>query len=83
MSHLEADQSLEKWTPVVRKVALASRVLAVAQTRIEGAWSAYIDAVPGMDHEQECQYVLDYGTKLDERIARAIFPQFNEIPYDR
>lgn len=72
-----------EWAPVIRRSALASRVLAVAQTRIEGTWKAYIDAVAGMDHDFEYERVLSHGTELTEQIARAIFPQFSEIPYDR
>ena len=71
------------WTPLVVRSALAMKVLAVAQTRVEGAWSAYIDAVPGMDHEAEQEAVLRHGEKLPEAVARLLFPSMEAIPYAR
>ena len=73
----------ETWTPVVTRRALARRVLAIARTRIEGSWAAYIDAVPGINHELEQDEVLHNGEKLMEETARSLFPSFNEIPYAR
>lgn len=63
--------------------ALGTRVLAVAQTRREGGWCAYIDAVPGINHESEMTGVLSLGTKLPEEIARVLFPfePFGDLPY--
>lgn len=61
--------------------ALAPCVLAVAQTRIPGEWAAYIAAVPGRRHDMEYNHVLKYGTKLQEDVARALFPTFAELPY--
>lgn len=57
------------------------RVLVVAKTRVECSWAAYIDAVPGMNHAMEADAVLNHGDKLDERIARAVFPEFEGVPY--
>lgn len=54
---------------------------AVARTRVEGTWAAYVDAVPGNTHSAEFQAVLENGAKLIEPIARALFPQFKEVPY--
>ncbi len=62
---------------------LASKVLVVASTRVECAWCAYCDAVPGRSHEQEIQAVLHHGSKLSEKFARVLFPQFDEVPYAR
>ena len=70
------------WTPTIRVHALASRVLVVAQTRIEGTWSAYCDAVPGMNHDVEYDAVLRHGDKLLKEIAIILFPGFKEVPYD-
>ncbi len=56
--------------------ALGHKVLAVLCRRAEG-WSAYIDAVPGVDHDDEWPLVKRRGTKLDEDVARAIFPDFD------
>ena len=61
--------------------ALASRVLVVATTRIECAWCAYCDAVPGENHRREMDDVLRHGVKLNEKIARVLFPQFEGVPY--
>jgi hypothetical protein len=69
------------WTPAVHHVALSARVLAVYRTRIEGAWAAYVDAVPGQDHRKEREAVLETGAKLAEPIARLLFPHFNHVPY--
>jgi len=68
---------------MILKRAFAMRVLAVATTRIEGKWSAYIDAVPGYNHDAEFLPVLQEGEKLSEPIARIMFPEFNPIPYAR
>jgi hypothetical protein len=67
--------------PIVRRRALAQRVLVVARTRIEGAWAAYCDAVDGRDHVAEQEGVLRMGAKLDESVARVLFPEFEELPY--
>lgn len=69
------------WHPCVCSVPLASRVMAVMRTRIEGAWAAYIDAVPGHNHEFERDDVLADGDKLPEDIARAIFPIAKGLDY--
>ncbi len=67
--------------PKIRWKPLAERVLVVAKTRIEGAWKAYIDAVPGELHTAEIQEVLDDGDELREDIARILFPEFDDLPY--
>ena len=73
-------RSTKPWL-VVRRRALATRVLVVARTRIEGTWAAYCDAVPGMDHDQEQEAVLAHGDKLSESVAVMLFPEFNGMPY--
>ena len=62
----------------IRYTSLDMRVLAVA---VEGAikdWSCYIGAVEGNNHEREFQEVARRGTKLDYRIARILFPDFDQ-----
>lgn len=71
------------WTPMVRVHPLASKVLAVAATRVEGTWAAYCDAVPGINHHSEAGAVLTSGDKLMEEVARVLFPGFDEVPYSR
>jgi hypothetical protein len=72
--------SANDFTPHVRYKALAMRVLAVAATRAEGTWAAYCDAVPGVSHEGEYGQVLVSGAKLIEPWARALFPEFKDVP---
>ena len=74
---MKADEFQER---VIRR-PLAAKVMAVATTRIEGTWSAYIDAVPGQKHSDEWQEVLGTGNKLDVNVAKAIFPEFKGVPY--
>lgn len=69
------------WEPTILHRALSPRVLAVARTRIEGAWAAYCDAVPGKSHKAERNAVLETGAKLDENVARMLFPSFAGLPY--
>lgn len=57
-----------------RWVPLASRVLAVAVWDGYGEWSAFIDAVPGKNHEDEYVAVLERGKRTTRAIASAIFP---------
>ena len=70
----------EEFQAVKALHALSSKVLAVAHTRIEGTWCAYIDAVPGWRHDDEAWAVLLHGEKLSEGVAKVLFPAF-EGPY--
>jgi len=74
-------EEAQAFKPFVRELALSSNVLCVAKTRIECAWSAYVDAVPGLNHRNELEAVLTRGTKLREDVARILFPEFDEVPY--
>ena len=69
------------WQPLIFRRALATKVLVVANTRIEGTWSAYVGAVPGDSHGDEVQAVRERGTKLDETLARTLFPNLAKMPY--
>lgn len=71
------------WKTVVKYKSLDRNVIVVANTRIEGKWSAYIGAVDGICHESEYETVLKNGAKLEEKIAMSIFPEFADIPYAR
>ena len=71
----------ETFEPLIRYRALAPEVLIVARTRVECAWAAYCAAVPGRHHRRELAAVLAYGTKVDEPIARVLFPEFDQVPY--
>lgn len=70
------------WQPMVRMRALAGRVLVVARTRVVCEWSAYADVVPGLNHRNEIEAVLNYGSKLPQNVARTLFPEFDAVPYD-
>lgn len=60
----------------IRKYALSKKVLAVAviNSSIKD-WAAYIDAVPGVNHDVEKHDVTKEGTKLPYEIAKLLFPQ--------
>lgn len=79
----ETPEEAADWTRTIFRHALASRVLVVATTRIEGEWKAYADAVLGHNHDNEEEAVLDHGDQLPEQLARAIFPVMREVPYAR
>jgi hypothetical protein len=72
-----------EFVPIVRRVALARNVLVVAETRADGMWKAYCDAVPGMNHDNEWQEVVRVGCQVSRRVARAMFPEFEEREYAR
>ena len=74
-------EEAQAWTPIVTWRALSSRVLVVAKTRVECAWAAYCDAVPGINHANEVEEVTKHGAKLEEKFARALFPGMKEVPY--
>ena len=70
-----------EWEPQVAVFALSSKIIAVANTRVEGRWKAYIDAVPGKNHDEEWQDVRRQGVAVPHEIAKAIFPGFAAIRY--
>lgn len=76
------DSPEDKWEPYIIYTALNSTTLLVAKTRIEGEWSCYCVTVPGKSHETEKHMWQIHGTKIRERIARAAFPDFENIPYN-
>ncbi len=79
----ETPEEAEGWSHIVRRLPLHMKVLCVAHTRIEGTWRAYCAPVPGERHEDEMQFVFDWGEAIPERIALAMFPDFKGIPYAR
>ena len=45
-------------------------------------WAAYIGATVGTVREEETvEFVAARGCKLEESLARTLFPQFSEVPY--
>ena len=72
-----------EWVPTYYRCALSRTVLVVAKTRIEGAWAAYCDSVPGKRHQDEFLPVTKTGAKLPEQWARPMFPFLEHVPYAR
>jgi hypothetical protein len=64
-----ADGKLREWK------SLATGVIAVASvTQDVGDWAGYIDAVPGVCHEEEWEAAMAHGEKLPQAVASAIWP---------
>lgn len=60
---------------------LGKHVIAAAKEGGVNDWTAYIDAVPGINHAVEFKHVMAHGDKLDERVARVIFPKFRDLKW--
>lgn len=73
----------QAWHCYIERVAMHSRVLVVATTRITGHWKAYCAAVHGRGHREEWEEVLRHGDQLRESWARALFPRWEPVPYAR
>ena len=59
---------------------LASRVMTFAvANRSIGDWAAYIDVIPGENHDKEFDQLLEKreSTKLSYDIAKIIFPYYD------
>lgn len=60
--------------------ALASRVMTFAVVNITvGDWAAYVDAIPGENHDEEFDQLLEKrsSTKLPYAIAKIIYPHYD------
>ena len=60
--------------------ALANRVMTFAVANIAvGDWAAYIDAVPGENHDEEFDQLLEKrsSAKLPYEIAKIIYPHYD------
>lgn len=79
----ETQEDMAQWEPSLCHLALHSKVLLVAKSRIEGAWTCYCTPVPGINHDHERDLWEEHGAKVSEKIARAAFPLFEEVPYAR
>ena len=77
----ETKEEAVTWWPKITHRAIHSKVLLVAKMRIEGEWSCYCTPVPGQRHEAEIHLWETEGSKVSASIARAAFPEFNDIPY--
>lgn len=71
----------------IRCVALAQKVLAVAVMNYRKDnltlfdWAVYVDAVPGINHEQEKDRVADKGCKQGMKLASLLFPDLDKNLY--
>ena len=64
-------------------IALDTRVLAVmVSCPSQKVWTAYIGEVDGQSHQREFHAVALFGTRLDEAIAKAIFPNHPDFVYE-
>ena len=70
-----------EFKPKIRIYPLHRQVLVVANTRDERTWKAYCGPVPGHCHNKEYSVVLQYGDDVGEKIARVMFPEFDDLPY--
>lgn len=68
---------------VLDRCAITSQILVVAAERWDDYWTAYIGVVPGECHDEEMEGVLATGHKLDEPLARHLFPNMAGRPYTR
>ena len=66
---------------VIGWLVMSQKVLVVATQGTVGDWSAYIDAVPGIDHKNEIKEVIERGSKVSPRIAAAMFPDLDIKKY--
>ena len=56
--------------------SLARRVLAIAIVNSQiGDWTAYVDAIPGVNQDKEWEAVVREGNKLPEAVAKILFPE--------
>ena len=68
-------------TKRMRYTILGHNVMAVAKEGNNKDGAAYIDAVPGVNHATEVGHVLTNGDKLQEKVARVLFPEFRDLAW--
>ena len=79
----ETAAEADAWKPHTDYRALHCKVLVAATTRREGTWKAYCSNVPGQCHDEEWQAVLRSGDPVLSFVAKAIFPEYEKLPYAR
>ena len=83
----ETDSDAVEWKPQIEYRSLGGQnhrrgaILAVAKTRIEGTWIAYIGVVEGRSFDAEYDEVLRIGTPVNRYVAQILFPRFAKVPY--
>ena len=71
------------FTPRITHAWLAPKVLAVATTRIDGTWAAYVDSVTGQTGRLDIEAVLDHGATLNKAVASVMFPGYEHLEWFR
>lgn len=75
----------KKWKPKIASHEFGNfgglMITAVARTRIDGSWRAYIGVTTGDYPEIESKRILSHGAKLAADTARTIFKKFDKLPY--
>ena len=74
---------MSEFEPKIFRQTLAHDIVVVARTRIEGTWKAYIGSTTERRHEDAVPTILMRGAPVHEAMARALFPQFKDLPYAR
>ena len=78
----ENEAEADNWKPFQSRAMLHRQVMVIARTRIEGSWKAYCFPVAGEKHDDEEALWKTEGVAVYEPLARVMFPQFKDIPYD-
>ena len=79
----ESAEEARDWKPQIRWKAIHRDVLLVAVPRIEGTWRCYVTVVPGTSHDEEWYLWEREGVDVGERLARAAYPEYADVPYAR
>jgi hypothetical protein len=71
--------------PEFRHYALAKHILVVASIPRNNSksWRATVGVVAGKDHDAEAIDVWKWGISVDEKVARAMFPDLSDLEYRR
>ena len=65
----------------MRYTVLERNVIAVAKEGAVNDWAAYIGAVAGGNREADVEHVSKWGSKLPEKVARVLFPEFRDLAW--
>ena len=70
------------WEPAIFHRSVGPEIVAVAKSRIEGKWRAYIATTTEANHDNAIEATINWGIPVDEKLARGLFPvEFTEVPY--
>ena len=60
---------------------LAVAVIEMSKDNEVFDWAVYVKDVPGYDHEAEKENVAEIGSKINKRVAQALFPNLDIEKY--